>query len=91
MNELQIFKSPEFGQVRTVTIDGGPWFVGKDVADILGYQNGSRDINRHVDDEDKTSVVIPDTGSNYKSRATLINEFCSIFHVDAEQAVKSHA
>ena len=62
MNELQIFKSPEFGQVRTVTIDGEPWFVGKDVADILGYQNGSRDINRHVDDEDKTSVVIPDTG-----------------------------
>ena len=91
MNELQIFKSPEFGQVRTVTIDGEPWFVGKDVADILGYQNGSRDINRHVDDEDKTSVVIPDTGSNYKSRATLNNEFCSIFHVDAEQAVKSHA
>ena len=45
MNELQIFKSPEFGQVRTVTIDGEPWFVGKDVADILGYQNGSRDIN----------------------------------------------
>ena len=44
MNELQIFYSEEFGDIRTVTIDNEPWFVGKDVADILGYQNGSRDI-----------------------------------------------
>lgn len=53
MNELQIFNSEEFGAVRTVTIDNEPWFVGKDVADILGYQNGSRDINRHVHEEDR--------------------------------------
>lgn len=74
MNELQIFNSPEFGQVRTVTIDGEPWFVGKDVADALGYSNSRDALARHADDEDKTSVVIPDTGSNYKSKATLINE-----------------
>lgn len=46
MNELKIFKNPEFGEVRTLTINGNPWFVGKDIAEDLGYQNGSRDINR---------------------------------------------
>lgn len=51
--ELQIFKNEQFGQVRMVEIEGQPWLVGKDVADILGYQNGSRDINRHVDEEDR--------------------------------------
>ena len=40
-NEMQIFKNDEFGQVRTVVIENEPYFVGKDVADILGYQNGS--------------------------------------------------
>ena len=43
--ELQIFNSTEFGSVRTATFNGEIMFVGKDVADILGYQNGSRDIN----------------------------------------------
>lgn len=57
MNELQIFKNQEFGEVRSVVIDGKPYFVGKDVTDILGYQNGSRDINRHIDEEDRR--VIP--------------------------------
>lgn len=53
---IQIFTNPEFGEIRTMTIDGMPWFVGKDVAEILGYQNGSRDINRHVDDEDRRII-----------------------------------
>ena len=53
MNEIEIFTNPAFGEVRTLTIDSKPYFVGKDVAEILGYQNGSRDINRHIDDEDK--------------------------------------
>lgn len=53
MNELQIFNNVEFGEVRTVVIGNEPFFVGKDVADILGYKNGSRDINRHVDEEIK--------------------------------------
>lgn len=74
MNEMQVFTNPEFGKVRTVVIDNEPWFVGKDVAVALGYSNQRDALSRHVDTEDKTSVVIPDTGSNYKSKATLINE-----------------
>lgn len=42
MNEIMIFSNPEFGSVRTVTIDGVPWFVGIDVATALGYQNGRK-------------------------------------------------
>ena len=54
MNELKIFGNPEFGQVRTMTDESGePWFVGKDVADILGYANHSKAIADHVDNEDK--------------------------------------
>lgn len=53
MNELQIFNSEEFGDIRTVTIDNEPWFVGKDIAEALGYQNGSRDINNHVEESDR--------------------------------------
>ena len=54
MNQLQFFENEEFGEIRTVTINDEIYFVGKDVADILGYQNGSRDINRHVDAEDRS-------------------------------------
>ncbi len=53
MNDLQIFNHPDFGEVRTVTIDDEPWFVGKDVAQVLGYQNPSKAILDHVDAEDK--------------------------------------
>jgi len=60
MNELKIFENPAFGQVRIVEREGEPWFVGKDVADALGYQNGSRDINRHVDEEDRTKIMLFD-------------------------------
>lgn len=49
MNNLQIFENTEFGKIRTVQLNNETYFVGKDVADILGYQNGSRDINRHVE------------------------------------------
>ena len=49
----QIFNNPEFGQVRTVVIDDEPWFVGKDVAGILGYKNPNEAIHDHVDSEDK--------------------------------------
>ena len=71
---LQLFTNSQFGNLRTLTIDGEPWFVGKDVATALGYSNGRDALSRHVSDEDKTSVVIPDSGSNYKSKATIINE-----------------
>lgn len=52
-NAMQVFENPEFGQIRTVEINGEPWFVGKDVAEILGYANQNRDIVRHVDEEDR--------------------------------------
>lgn len=72
MNGLKIFNNPEFGEVRTIERDGEPWFVGKDVADVLGYQNGSRDINRHVDEEDRIKVMIFD--GNQDKETIIINE-----------------
>lgn len=59
-------------QVRTIEKNGEPWFVGKDVADILGYQNGSRDINRHVDEEDRHKAMFFD--GNQDKETILINE-----------------
>ena len=50
-SELKVFENPTFGQVRTVEIDGEPYFVGKDVATILGYSNPRDAISKHVDDE----------------------------------------
>lgn len=61
MNELQIFNSPEFGQLRTIVKDNEVWFVGKDVTEALGYQNSSRDINRHVDEEDRQILKSTET------------------------------
>ena len=69
MNENFNFKGQK---VRTVTINNEPYFVGKDVADILGYQNGSRDINRHVDEEDKLKYRFGTSGQDREM--TIINE-----------------
>lgn len=74
MYELQIFNNEEFGEVRTVTINDEPWFVGKDIAMALGYAKPENAIATHVNDEDKTSTLIQGSGSNYKSKAILINE-----------------
>lgn len=72
MDNLQIFDSPDFGQIRTIQQNGEPWFVGKDVADILGYQNGSRDVNRHVDEDDRQNYQ---NGTFESNRGlTIINE-----------------
>lgn len=57
MNKIQLFTNPEFGQVRTLTINDEPYFVGKDVTEILGYQNASKALADHVDDEDKLNNV----------------------------------
>ena len=70
--ELQIYKNADFGSIRTTTIGGQPYFVGKDVADILGYQNGSRDVNRHVDEEDRMKAMLFD-GTQDKE-TIVINE-----------------
>ena len=61
---LTAYSNSDFCDVRSMLIDGEPWFVGKDVADILEYQNGSRDINRHTDEEDRRKITI----SKRKSR-----------------------
>lgn len=72
MNELQIFSNEEFGEVRTVTIDGEPWFVGKDVAEALGYKNTRQGLATNVMDEDK-GVHSVDTPSGVQ-KMTIINE-----------------
>lgn len=69
---LMIFNNPEFGEIRTVGIDGEPWLVGLDVVTALGYQNGSRDIKRHVDEEDRKNVSLYDGSQN--RTMTIINE-----------------
>ena len=53
MSKLEIFKNNEFGEIRTVEINNEPWFVGKDVAEVLGYSNPRKAIGDHIDDEDK--------------------------------------
>lgn len=72
MEQLKIFENEEFEQVRTINIDGEPWFVGKDVAKILGYKDTSDAMRRHVDDEDKLTRCFTDSGQ--KRELYIINE-----------------
>lgn len=71
MNELQIFNHPDFGEVRTVTINDEPWLVGKDVAQALGYQNPQKALRDHVDDDEKT---VNESFTVNGTPAILINE-----------------
>lgn len=61
MNDLKIFENPEFGKVRTVTINNEVYFVGKDVAEALGYERATKAIQDHVDSEDKDEIPIQDS------------------------------
>ena len=70
--EIQIFTNDQFGEVRTLTKDGESWFVGKDVAAILGYSDTADAVKKHVDPEDKGVGEMPTPGG--KQRITLINE-----------------
>ena len=72
MENLQIFTKDEIGTIRTKQINGEIYFVGRDIADVLGYQNGSRDINRHVDEEDRVKDMVFD--GNQNKETILINE-----------------
>lgn len=72
MGELKIFENPAFGKVRVVEQGGEPWFVGKDVAEILGYSNTPKAIRDHVDDEDKLAERIVLSGQNRE--VAIINE-----------------
>ena len=75
MNDLQIFSNSEFGSIRTVTVNGEPWFVGKDVAEALGYGKGkslNNAVANHVDDEDKGVTEMMTPGG--KQNLIIINE-----------------
>lgn len=72
MNEIQVFNNADFGEIRTTTIDGEPWLVGKDVAANLGYSNPRDALAKHVDDEDK-GVAKCDTLGGIQD-LTVINE-----------------
>ena len=75
MEEIKIFNHKMFGEIRAMTAENGEvLFVGKDVAKALGYKNPSNALQVHVDEEDKTTALIQGPGSNYKSKAVLINE-----------------
>lgn len=71
-NEPEIFKNEEFGEIRTVTINGEPWFIGKDVAMALGYAEPRSAISKKVDAEDK-GVAEMETPSG-KQKMTTVNE-----------------
>lgn len=91
MANIQIFTSPEFGDIRTVDQNGEPWFVGKDVAAALGYAKPENALAAHVDEQDKTTTLIQGDGSNYKSKTTVINEsglYSLIFGSKLEGAVR---
>ena len=71
MNEVTIFKNTEFGEIRTLEINGEPWFVGKDIAEILGYTNPQKAIRDHIDEEDRT---VNDSFTVNGTTPILINE-----------------
>lgn len=72
MNELTIFKNEEFGEIRSTTINEDPWFVGKDVARVLGYKDTSDALKKHVEAEDKLTRQIADSGQSREMY--IINE-----------------
>lgn len=72
MADLQIFKNPEFGAIRTIERNGEPWFVGKDVAVALGYKDTVNALKSHVDAEDKGGWQI--TTPSGKQKMAIINE-----------------
>ena len=73
MNKIRIFENEQFGKVRTVIIDGVPWFVGKDVAEILGYAKARNALSAHVDAEDKKDAPIQGAPGGTQ-KMTIINE-----------------
>lgn len=71
-NEIMIFTNEDFGEIRTTVVNGEPWFVGKDAAQLLGYRDTSDALKRHVDDEDKLSRRFTDSGQS--RQMYIINE-----------------
>lgn len=89
MEQIKIFNSDEFGSVRTIIIDGEPWFAGKDVAASLGYKDTSDSLKKHVAEEDKLTRCFTDSGQN--RQMYVINEsglYSLIFGSKLESAQK---
>lgn len=72
MNELKAFNNPDFGTIRTLEMNGEPWFVGKDVAEVLGYSDTAQAIRKHTDTEEKGVVEMTTPGG--RQPITIINE-----------------
>lgn len=72
MNNIEVFKNNEFGQIRTILVNNIPYFVGKDISIILGYKNNGRDVARHVDEEDR--LIYHDGTFESNRGLTIINE-----------------
>lgn len=89
MTDIQIFTSPEFGEIRTLEQNGEPWFVGKDVAQALGYSNPRKAMIDHVDEQDKGVTKCDTLGGSQE--VTIINEsglYSLIFGSKLESAVR---
>ena len=71
--EIQIFKNPQFAEIRVMVKDGEPWFVGKDVAEVLGYSRARNAISVHVAEEDKKDALIQGPLGGAQTM-TIINE-----------------
>lgn len=88
-NEIKIFNNPEFGEIRTVMIEGEPWFVGKDVCRALGYADTYSGVRKNVDAEDKRGCPVGSTSGTQET--TVINEsglYSLIFGSKLESAKK---
>ena len=88
-NEIKIFNNPEFGEIRTVMIEGEPWFVGKDVCQALGYADTYSGVRKNVDAEDKRGCPVGSTSGTQET--TVINEsglYSLIFGSKLESAKK---
>lgn len=89
MENIQIFNNPDFGEIRTILIDGEPWFVGNDCAKALGYKNLYNGVNKNVDKEDKRLSPVGSTSGTQET--TVINEsglYSLIFNSKLETAKK---
>lgn len=89
MNEIQIFQNPEFGEIRTIIINGEPWFVGRDVCKALGYADVRAGTRKNVDDEDKRVRPVGTPSGNQNT--TVVNEsglYSLIFGSKLESAKK---
>ena len=73
MNQLEIFRNREFGEIRTVTIDGEPWFVGREIATILGYAKPLNALAMHVHEDDSLKQGLID-GMGRTQETIFINE-----------------